>query len=174
MTKPKILIIGHGRHGKDTVAEMLGLYANMTCTSSSYQAAEVIFPSINAFRAAVPSMAPYETALEAFDDRHSNRMIWKELISLYTAFDKAALAKLVLQQSDIYVGMRCEEEYIASFDLFDHVIWVDASPRLEESDPSMGIPYSNTAMIHIDNSGDLDDLLENVLSLITELGLLDA
>jgi hypothetical protein len=34
MTKPKLLVIGHGRHGKDTVCEMLRDHYGYTFESS--------------------------------------------------------------------------------------------------------------------------------------------
>ena len=174
MYKPQILIIGHGRHGKDTVAELLEFYAGFTFTSSSRKAADVILPALNEavsapLRFINPEYVKYATADAAFEDRHNYRMLWKELISLYTASDKASLAKLVLESSDVYVGMRCNEEYEASFALFDHVIWVEAGKRYPP-DPSMSIPLGQFNMIYIENNGSLTDLDERVMELCGDMG----
>jgi len=173
MCKPRLLILGHGRHGKDTVAELLEFYAGFTFTSSSHKAAAVILPALNAcmMTDGIP-WSPYATVEDAFNDRHNHRMLWKELISLYTASDKASLAKLVLESSDVYVGMRCIEEYHESFDLFDHVIWVDAHKR-HPSDPTMTIPMGTWSMVYIDNNGTLEDLHETVTQLVKDMGWVD-
>jgi len=53
--------------------------------------------------------------------------------------------------------MRCDEEYEASRELFDHVIWIDASERLGD-EPSMKIKFDPQTMIQINNNGTKDDL----------------
>ena len=171
MNKPKVLILGHGRHGKDTVAELLEFYAGLTFTSSSRKAADVIFPALNESLDIYEDDCYYYRDVEhAFNDRHNHRMLWKALISLYTASDKASLAKLVLEGSDVYVGMRCNEEYEASSHLFDHVIWVEASKR-HGPDESMTIPLGVFNMVYIDNNGSLEDLHTRVMGLIEAGGL---
>lgn len=167
MPKPKILILGHGRHGKDTVAELLQFYTGLTFASSSYTAAEVILPALNAALGNSTGHKKYCSVEAAFEGRHNHRMLWKELISLYTATDKSALVKLVLADSDVYVGMRCNLEYEASKHLFDHVIWVDASNR-HSTDPSMDICWDD-AMIYIDNYGTLGQLRGQMMDLVLEM-----
>ena len=145
----KILILGHGRHGKDTFAELLGL----EYISSSEAALDVIWPALKE----ITLFAKKETA---FEERHEWREIWKELISLYNTPDKSSLAKLILSKNDVYVGMRCIEEFEASEHLFDVIYYVDASKRVNYVDPTMSIPYDPETMVLIDNNGDLASLDE--------------
>lgn len=150
----KILILGHARHGKDTVAEMLCEMTGLKFTSSSHACLDVIAP--------VVELVTGETDKEKmFEQRTEHRELWKRLIGLYTANDKAALARKILETSDVYVGMRCPLEYEASKHLFDAIVWVDATGRLGTVDSTMGIER-DCDMIHLNNAGSIRDLLEQV------------
>lgn len=151
-TRKKLLIIGHGRHGKDTVAEMISEEYGLSFISSSRAALDAIWPALD-----VATEYKYEDKEAAFNDRASCRDLWKELITLYNTPDKSALCKLIISKNDIYVGMRCDKEFEASQELFDYVLWVDASQRHPE-EPSMKIKCDPQNMIWIDNNGSLDDL----------------
>ncbi|AUR85609.1 hypothetical protein NVP1077O_31 [Vibrio phage 1.077.O._10N.261.45.A10] len=153
---PKILILGHGRHGKDTVAEILEGMLSFKFVSSSYACLQVIKPVLMAANA----QYGYDdwTDEQIYDDRIHHRELWKEAITLVNTPDKAHLTKLVLEQADMYVGMRRNQEFLASKDLFDLVIWVDAFERIPDADPSMDIEYDASYMEHIDNNGGLDAL----------------
>jgi hypothetical protein len=154
--KKKLLILGHGRHGKDTVAELIAEKFGLTFNSSSRAALDAIWPALD-----VATEYKYYDKEEAFSDRSNCRELWKELITLYNTPDKASLCKLILSQCDMYVGMRCDLEYEASRELFDHVIWVDASDRYPK-EPSMKIKCDHQSMIWVDNNGTLDDLTNEV------------
>lgn len=154
----KLLILGHGRHGKDTVAEIIQRKTGMSFASSSRACLEVIAPIVE--------LVTGETDLEKmYEQRHQHRELWKRAISLYNTSDRTALARQVLQKNDIYVGMRCDIEYQASKHLFDAVIWVDRWTMPD--DPTMKIEMQKD-MYYIPNAGDLDDLEAAV-----ELALLD-
>ena len=145
----KQLILGHGQHGKDTFAALLEKHHGYTFQSSSLFACE---------KAVLPHM-DYETVEACYAARHNNRLKWKSLISEYNTPDKARLCKELLEYSDIYVGMRCNEEYLASRDLFDVIYFVDAFTR-RPRDPSMAIKYDPAKMIYVDNCGTLEELEE--------------
>ena len=50
MKNKKLLIVGHGRHGKDTMAEILNEHFKFEFMSSSMSAAKIfIFPRVNIF-----------------------------------------------------------------------------------------------------------------------------
>jgi hypothetical protein len=151
--RPKILILGHGRHGKDTVAEILESTLGLTFTSSSYACLQVIKPVLCAAR-------DYEdfTDDEIYAARVNCRDLWKEAITLVNTPDKSYLAKLVLEQSDMYVGMRCNQEFLASKDLFDLVIWVEAFERIPEADPTLDIEFDDSFMIKVENNKGLAEL----------------
>lgn len=140
----KLLILGYGRHGKDTVAKLIGENLNLTWTSSSYAALEhAIWPVIG---------HRYDTKEQCFADRHNHRREWHELIKHYNTPDKARLAKDILNTSDIYVGMRCIEEFFTSEPLFDLVIWVDASQRVPPEPEDSCTVTKDLAHIIINNN----------------------
>jgi len=148
----KYLILGHGGHGKDTFAEFLCAATGWKFGSSSRVALDAIWPALQL----ACEYMPHEKEL-AFKHRGNHRRVWKELISLYNAADKSALCRRVLKDYDIYVGMRCDEEYAASRHLFTAVIYVRADPRVPP-EPSMSIQYDPNSMILIDNSGEIEEL----------------
>lgn len=152
----KILIIGHGRHGKDTVAEYLRDHHGLSFRSSSLFLAEtVVRPAL------VAHGLVYDTLDACYEDRVNHRCLWRDIILEYNAEDKARLAKAVLAVSDCYVGMRSIEEYCASRPLFDAVLWVDAAARGLPSDPSLTIEFKPD-MVLIDNNGSLDETYEQI------------
>lgn len=153
----KILILGHGGAGKDTTAEIIrDLYGLTFLSSSRATCEEVVFPALK-------DLHGYESPEECYNDRHNHRQEWFDLISNYNTPDKAALARLILFRSDVYVGLRCPVEFEASRHLFDHVIWMDASERVP-SEPSMRIEYDPDTMILIDNNGSECDLENEIVS----------
>ena len=155
--KPKLLIIGHGRHGKDTVAEILA-ERGYTFKSSSLAAAEIFI------YLRLKDQFGYNDFEECYNDRNSSdekRKIWYDLICEYNRDDRARLARDILKTSDCYVGMRDRGEIDAcvSEKLFDLVIWVDASDRLSYREPGTSFKIDKSyGDIIIDNNGSLDDL----------------
>ena len=157
-----ILILGPGGHGKDTLAEMLALATGMTFKSSSAAANELaVFPTMS-------KEYGYATLEECFADRRNHRIQWKYLISQYITPDKARLCREVLAECDMYVGMRCVEEYEASKHMFDHILWVDASRRIEKLDPSLSIPYDDGNMIYFGNNRSRTNLMSQVVAFVYE------
>lgn len=97
----------------------------------------------------------YENFEECYSDRHNRRAEWFRLICNYNADDPARLAKAIMSENDIYVGMRSRREIEAckKAGLFDLVIWVDAGLRVpEEGADSFDIGL-DAADIVIDNNG---------------------
>jgi hypothetical protein len=123
---PKLLIIGHARHGKDSFAEIMRDEFGYTFQSSSQAAADIFLYD------ELKEKYGYKTSEECFEDRVNHRAEWKQMICDYNTGDKARLAKGILEQSDCYVGMRDWEEIDECMNqgLFDLIIWVDASKRL--------------------------------------------
>lgn len=156
-TKPKILVIGHSRHGKDTVCEMLQKQYGLNFVSSSLFCAErVVYPMLKGF---------YQTFEECYNDRHNHRALWFNLIAHYNAKDKARLTREILNEYDIYCGLRNREELMAGYNLFDMVIWVDASKRLPP-EPSNSISVTEEdAHVTITNNEDLTALQASIASL---------
>lgn len=151
----KINIIGHARHGKDTLAELLNEYYGISYKSSSEMANELfIFDKLK-------DRYGYETTGQCFEDRVNHRSEWYLMICDYNREDKARLAKDIIANHDCYVGMRDLEEFKGSRELFDLIIWVDASERLSTERHSFNID-KNQADLIIQNNGGLDEFRRKV------------
>lgn len=153
--KPKLLILGYGRHGKDTVGEMLRDDYGFNFTSSSlFVAQEVMWDNWG--------VAKYPDFDSMFEDRSNHRVLWMEMISAYNTPDKTKTAATMLERGfDMYVGMRRLDELEAcrKAGIFDFIIWVDASKRLPPETGSMDITMANCgADFVIDNNGPEEEL----------------
>lgn len=161
MTKknlPKLLIIGHMRHGKDTLAELLEEQIGLKFLSSSLAASNIFLYD------ALKEKYGYTTPEECFEDRMNRRPEWYQLICDYNKDDKARLAKGILEITDCYVGMRDRGEIDECMrqGLFDLIVWVDASERLPlESKESFNIDKSCADVI-IENNGTFEEFKEKV------------
>lgn len=164
MAAPKVLILGHGRHGKDTVAEVLEQYGLTGASSSQFVAGYV--RDYLQDRAIVYYPDPYL----AWEDRHNFRASWRAAIDEYNRDDPARLTREILTCADIYTGMRTIKEYEACKDLFDVVLWVDASERLPlEPESSMELEHCAVTMRYLDNNGTVDELIEQIDYLVEDL-----
>lgn len=155
----KILILGHARHGKDTFAEILRDHFGLKFKSSSVAASEIFLYDT------LKDKYGYETPEECFEDRVNHRQEWHELIVDYNKDDRARLAKDILKDADCYVGMRSglEIEECKKQGLFDIIIWVDASERLDpEPKESFNIDISYADFI-VPNHGTYEEFEERVL-----------
>lgn len=155
----KICIIGHARHGKDSVAEILNRVFGMKFEASSMICArEFIFDKLK-------DKYGYTTVEECWVDRVNHRAEWFDMICDYGKDDKSIVTKEILKHNDCYVGIRAIPEFKASVSLFDIVIWVDASKRLPlEPESSMELT-PDMADIIIDNNGTLIELEYKVMRL---------
>lgn len=162
----KLLIIGMGRHGKDTVAEILNEEFGLTFMSSSQAAADIFL-----YEKLKPEMG-YTSPEECYTDRHNHRVRWHDEISGYNTPDKARLAKGIMASNDIYVGMRskAEIEECRKIGLFDCVIWVDADRRVsyQEGKDSMDITKWDADIV-MDNNGSLCGLRAATIALRKEI-----
>ena len=153
MRKPRLLILGYARQGKDTVAEILRRDHDFKFVSSSeFVGREIIWENWGRMR-----YPDFETM---FADRVNWRKLWMEMISLYNTPDKAKTARTMLERGyDMYVGMRRLDELQVARDLFDYVVWVDRSKHLPPEIDSMDITRENAKPDYvIDNNGTLEDL----------------
>lgn len=158
----KLLVIGQGRHGKDTFCEISNKYFGLTFESSSHFACkEFIFDFLS---------DNYTSIEECYNDRHNHRKLWYDLICDYNKNNQARLSKKLLSEFDIYCGMRSIEEYKSSKKLFDLIIWVDASERLGITECSdSNTINSNNADIIIENNGTLQEFERKVIKLLIKL-----
>ncbi len=157
----KIVILSHARWGKDTLAEFLNKTHGMTFKSSSEEANELfLFEKLK-------DKYHYTTLDECFQDRVNHRKEWYDEICAYNSVNKTRLAESIISKVDCYVGMRDYDEFQGARikNLFDVIIWVDASERLpEESIESFSIPkhYANYV---IRNNGTLEEFEQAALEL---------
>ena len=157
----KLLIIGDGRHGKDTVAEIIRDEFAMEFESSSrWCLHRAIMPATG------DTLPLYRDADACYADRINHRFGWKRLISEYNN-PKDRLVTEILEVANMYVGLRKRDEFDAAAHHFDHVLWVDRSNHLPP-EPSNELMPSDADFV-IDNNGDLDSLRFNTVSLIQDL-----
>jgi dephospho-CoA kinase len=157
----KMLIIGHQRHGKDSLAEIMNEEFGLTFISSSQAAADIfIYDKLK-------DQYGYKTSVECFEDRVNHRQEWYEAICGYNKDDRAKLAKRILEMADCYVGMRDRDEISECIKqgLFDIIIWVDGSGRLPLEDASSFNIDKNCADIIIDNNDDYKTFRKRVVRL---------
>lgn len=168
-----IIIIGLGRHGKDTVAEICRDLYKLKFKSSSEMCNELfIYDKLK-------KKYNYKSKQECFNDRHSHRIEWFNLIVEFNKKDKTKLAKEIFKVNNIYVGLRNKEELTAIklAGIVDHIVWVDARKRLgiTENIKSMTLLECN-ADYTIDNNGTVFELKCNVFwwlkCISTKLGTL--
>lgn len=154
---PKLLIIGHGRHGKDTAARLFEMFFGLSFASSSEFCAE---------KAIYPLMSDlYPSWRECYEDRANHRELWFHAIRAYNCRPGPTLTEQILERHDIYVGMRSREEFEKSKHLFDYVVWVDRSGVLPpEANGSMELRPED-AHIFLENNGNVDELADRIFDL---------
>jgi dephospho-CoA kinase len=161
--KPKLLILGHARHGKDTVSEMLrDSYGYSFVSSSYFLAEEVLFPLLK-------DKYGYATAGECFADRANHRAEWFNAIRDYNRLDATTLGRAIFKVHDLYCGLRNQTEFHAmrNTKVFDLAIWVDASDRKEPESRASCTVEPWMADYVLDNNGSLEDLEFNLGQLYT-------
>lgn len=153
---PKLLLIGHGRHGKDTAGDMLAALCGFRVVSSSeFAAQKAVFPLMQDF---------YPDWRACFEDRANHRALWFHAIAAYNLRPGPMLAEQILVDHDIYTGMRSRAEFDRSRQLFDLVVWVDRSRELPpEPGASMELTADDADLI-LDNNSDLAHLARQVKS----------
>lgn len=158
MNLPRLIVVGYGRHGKDTVCELLRDNHNYTFESSSkFCSKHFIFNELK-------DKYGYTTEEECYADRHNHRAEWYNLISGFCDPDAAKLGKAIFSEYDIYCGLRNKREFYAMKNqgIFDYAIWVDRSDHVEpEAKDSMSIEPWMTDYV-IDNNRDEAALARNV------------
>jgi hypothetical protein len=165
MTLPKILVIGHGRHGKDTVCEILEEKYGFSFESSSRFCSKAFVYN------ELKDKYNYDTEEECYNDRHPHRAEWYDAICNYNVPDAARLGRDIFKKHDIYCGLRSKKEFFAmqNSNVFDHAVWVDGSDRLPLEDKSSMTLEQWMSDFTIDNNGTLADLEFNIEKLMKNL-----
>jgi hypothetical protein len=159
----KLLIIGHGRHGKDTVGEILRDYHGFNFVSSSWFCAGFVADRMG--------YTGRDALGRAYAERHDYRGTWAKLITEYNNPDLTRTASEMLAQGyDMYVGMRkrAELEACKEAGIFDKIIWVDRSMYLPPEGAGSMELTAQDATHFINNNGSLRDLWVAVDALIAK------
>lgn len=158
----KLLVIGHGRHGKDTVSEILRDFYNLSFESSSR------FCSKSFIFGRLKHVHGYKTEEDCYNNRHNYRELWYNMICEYNLEDPAKLGREIFASHDIYCGLRNKKEFHAmkNTGVFDYAIWVDRSDHLPDEDKKSMSLEPWMADYVIDNNGTLDDLKKNTIRLM--------
>lgn len=166
----RMMMVGHGRHGKDTAAEFLrDGYGARIVSSSWFMTEKVVYPW---FAASNPGM--YATPLVCYEDRANHRPTWARLIAEYNAADLTTLGRAIFENYDLYVGNRNAREFHAlrNAGVFDVAIWIDACERVEYREPRTSLTIEPWMCDYIvDNNGDLENLRRNLASLMGTLNV---
>lgn len=145
----KLFVVGHGRHGKDSAALVLGSELNLTFQSSSW--IMIHTPEIYS------KFPQYSGPSDLFANRHKHRAELYDAIVEYNTPDASKLSQKIFDQCDMYVGLRNVKELKASRHLADLVIWVDAQSRMPlESQASMTITSADCDIIVENNFDEAD------------------
>ena len=162
----KIVVIGHKQHGKDTLAELITKHSNLRCSGSSVKALELFLFDILADKYG------YKTIEEAYEDRDSCRQDWFESIAKYNTPDPTKLARQIMEENDIYVGIRNPIELDACLEegVFNFVIGI-FDPRKPLEGLSNKIDVHKYSDLLITNDGNLQELEEKVVYSLKHLGL---
>lgn len=165
---PRILIVGHGRHGKDTVADIMKEKYGYRVVSSSWWCTEhVVRPYLASFG------ITYASNEEAYAERGDFRKEWYDAIANYNSPDLTRVARGIFEEHDAYCGMRNQRELWAGryTKVFDCVVWVDASDRLPPEDKSSNKIEPWMADYILDNNGAREELDNNIAIFMRNLGV---
>jgi hypothetical protein len=154
MQKLKILIIGHAQHGKDTSAEIINSLFGYSFDSSSVAAARIFLYE------KLKDKYGYGNFMECFEDRVNKRKEWHDEIKAFNAEDPTRLAREILKENDVYVGMRSNIEIVSCVDagVFDLVIGIYDYRKPLESPNSFDINLWERTDIIIPNSQGIPEL----------------
>jgi hypothetical protein len=162
----RIIIAGEGEVGKDAVAQSIQKQLGVSHQSSSFAVKDKVFESSKYLQ------FKYQSPMEAWENRRLDRKEWYLRICEITAIDKSAVARMIFEESDIYVGMRNHQELKATVacGLCDLSVWIRSdiwgSGESEESNtitPEMcDIEFSN-------NCKTLEELDAKVLRVFSKI-----
>ena len=150
-TKRKILIIGHAKHGKTTVAEAL-TKLGYTYKDSSEVAAEAILPFFTeryGFQTAAEMLAYKEEYTGTALGDTIRRDMYEQIRSVNLLGNFVRIPDMVYSQADIYVGLRDAAEFMALMSKYSPlVLQVDACQRLTSQESIFSNPLIHLVEQH--------------------------
>lgn len=139
----KIAVIGHGRSGKDTVAELMAKQTGLRFDGSiSWCVKERVADVLGA------------SSQSSWENRHQHRDEWRRIIDGFRASDPGCVIQDILCHADIVSGIRSRAEFEATKHLFKHVIWIERDVPI---DPTLELTRAD-ATSEIDSTGPVDTL----------------
>lgn len=159
MRFPKILIIGHGRAGKDEACVWFGTHTRLVDAGAT--------SSLHVADIARDLGVPPE---QAYRERSQNRAFWRKWLDDYRRLDPAILSRECLALGDVYNGVRSRDEFDATraAGLVDLVVWVD-NPRVPV-DPTLELTSADADVVIL-NHGTLEGYYKRLGGLARGLGL---
>lgn len=141
----KIVIIGHGECGKDSVANAISSRYGLSFKGS-----------ISWYMKAHVAKELEVSEMTAWDSRRDNRHLWRDSIDAYREGDPARIIRECFKLADIVTGVRPAEEMESALaeGLIDCVIWVERNVPI---DPTLEL-NKEVADVIIDNTGSLADM----------------
>jgi hypothetical protein len=170
-TPMKIMVIGHARHGKDTVGELLKKHYGLSFTSSSlFCANRIMMPAFDRVNAAhkEEDRVVYADAQACYEDRGNHREFWHDEIAAYPSNDLSILVREIFESNDVYCGCRNDREFLQAKGegLYNLSLWVDASLRHPpEKRGSMKLEKWMADEV-VDNNGTEEQLERNLLRIV--------
>lgn len=155
----KLVVVGHGEHGKDEFCSILvSRLSELKFMSSSHFALDLFIYD------ALKEQFGYKTREECYEDRKTKRPLWYKLFKLFNYHDLAASMRKFFAEYSVYCGNRDDDELDAgrAAELYDFVVFVDRSKVKPLEPPSSYKVTPRQYDIYIDNNGDMEQLSNEV------------
>lgn len=161
----KLGIVGHGRCGKDAAAEWFAQHTALRYKAGTSQwAATFVWAQMTAMGFS------YDTAQECWEDRHSHRQLWADIIGDYNRDDPVRMYRDCLADQDILTGIRWLHEFKACRQAGLCNAWIYIHRPGAPLDPTCEIT-ADDCDVAIRNDGTLDEFYEKLRRLAIDLGL---
>ena len=151
---PVVSFVGYGRAGKDTAAKIYCQLMQITYGGSTSLA---VLPYV--------AHATGDREWECYSKRHANREFWFRFCNELRRGEPDLLAKLVLSQGDVLVGVRAAEEFrcLIPGGVADINVWIDRRDTPVDSTVEF---TRDEADLVIDNNGSINELREKLNRLV--------
>lgn len=168
---PVVSFVGYGRSGKDTAAEIMATvmgdeYSKKMHTALKSSVKYLVHYGGSTSSAVAPLIAKAvgKTEEEVFAERHQHRMFWFEFCNILRRDDPTLIARILLGQADILVGLRdiAEIEATRAKDVVAAHIWV-SRPGVD-SDETVAFSRDDCDLV-LENNGSLEDLKRKIQGL---------
>ena len=134
-TLPKILIVGPGRCGKDSLGEFIHKHSKHTYAGSTSKfLAKYVARKFQIFEE------------QAYSLRHEHRQQWFEIGNAIRESNHGKLQKEALDVGNVVAGIRDfrEAAWACYNEIYDHIIWIDADV---EPDPTLTFTSHDIAVM---------------------------